>query len=117
MTDLEGIDEEGGWLSLEDFHNAQNVTFLQPTTENENSFNALNESMLYEGDIVYDNTDDIGDNVNFTSDTISEEKYKWTTKNGPFLIVPVAIPQGLSDQDKAQIAKAIWEFRSKTCIK
>jgi hypothetical protein len=73
--------------------------------------------MLFEGDIELDETDDIGDNSESRSDIISNDKYKWTSKEGPFIKVPYTIPDGLLEQQKAQVARAIWEFRWKTCIK
>ena len=73
--------------------------------------------MLFEGDIEMDDTDNLGDDNESFGDFVTQKEYKWNTRLGPFLLLPYTIPQGLSNQDKAQIAKMIWMYRSTTCVK
>lgn len=78
---------------------------------------SFTDDSVFEGDIEIDETDDLGnDNVSL-SDFTTHKEYKWDTKVGPFLKIPFTIPDGLCDQDKAQIARAVQEFRSKTCVR
>ena len=51
------------------------------------------------------------------NDFVTNKDYKWDNRSGPFLKLPYTLPNGLSSYDKAQIARAVWEFRSKTCVK
>ena len=111
------MEDEGGTLTAEDFQNAQNSSFLVPTTRDESIFNNLTDSNLFEGDLEVDNIDDFKNIISSLNDFVTNKDYKWNNRSGPFLKLPYTIPDGLGKYDKAQIARAVWEFRSKTCVK
>ena len=113
----ETSEDESGSLSAVDFQNAQNKSFLEPTTRHESIFNNLTDTNLFEGDIEVDHIDDFENEVFSFNDFVSNNDYKWNNRSGPFLKLPYTLPSGLSTGDKAQIARAVWEFRSKTCVK
>ena len=113
----ETSDDEGGSLSADDFRNAQNISFLEQTIRDESIFNNLTNSNIFEGDIEVDNIEDFGNDFSSLNDFVSNNDYKWNMRSGPFLKLPFTIPSGLSTDDKAQIARVVWEFRSKTCVK
>ena len=113
---IETVDE-GGVLSLLDFQNAQNKTFLEITVDNEFRLNNASNSMIFEGDLLTDESDNLISGNESLHDLITQEDRKWDLRSGPFIIIPYTIPSGLTDQERAEIARAIWELRSKTCIK
>ena len=113
----ETSDDEGGSLSADDFRNAQNISFLEQTIRDESIFNNLTNSNIFEGDIEVDNIEDFENDFSSLNDFVSNNDYKWNMRSGPFLKLPFTIPSGLSTDDKAQIARVVWEFRSKTCVK
>ena len=80
-------------------------------------FNNITDSNIFEGDIEVDNIDDFENDFSSLNDFVTNEDYKWNMRSGPFLKLPFTIPSGLSTDDKAQIARVVWEFRSKTCVK
>ena len=79
-------------------------------SKNEIALNNLSIPGIFEGDIEYDTDHDLGD-------IVSQTVRKWNTKSGPFVIIPYTIPSKLTQKQRVQIAKAIREFRTKTCIK
>jgi hypothetical protein len=97
-------------LDIEDYRNAENPMFVNIATGDELTLNAENGTILFEGDLVFDNNDELADFVASTT-------FKWNTKVEPFLLIPYTFPAGLSVQNKAQIAKTVREFRIKTCVK
>ena len=109
-TDINIPDNEGGTLNIDDYRNAENPSFISVATGDELTLNADNSTLLFEGDLEFENDDELSDFV--TSTTL-----KWNTKVEPFLLIPYTIPAGLSVQNKAQIAKTVREFRIKTCVK
>ena len=113
----ETSDDEGGSLSEDDFRNAQNISLLEQTTRDESIFNNLTNNNIFEGDIEVDNVEDFQNDFSSFNDFVTNESYKWNMRSGPFLKLPFTIPSGLSTEDKAQIARVVWEFRSKTCVK
>ena len=113
----ETSEDESGSLTAIDFQNAQNISFLEPTTRYESIFNNLSDTNLFEGDIEVDHIDDFENDVVSLNDFVTNNDYKWSNRSGPFLKLPFTLPSGLSTVDKAQIARAVWEFRSKTCVK
>ncbi len=110
-------EDEEGILSPQDFHNAQNITFIGVATQNEISFNNLNDSSIFEGDIEVDETDNLRPFNSSLDDIVSQVERIWNTRNGPFVEIPYTIPNGITDHGKAEVARAIFEFRSKTCVK
>ena len=60
---------------------------------------------------------DFENDISSLNDFVTNKDYKWNNRSGPFLKLPYTIPNNLGKYDKAQIARAIWEFRSKTCVK
>jgi hypothetical protein len=109
-TEINIPDNEGGTLDIEDYRNAENPMFVNIATGDELTLNAENGTILFEGDLVFDNNDELADFVASTT-------FKWNTKVEPFLLIPYTFPAGLSVQNKAQIAKTVREFRIKTCVK
>ena len=111
------IIDEGGTLSLLDFQNAQNKTFLDSTAVNEFVLNNASDPKIFQGDILTDESDNFIIGNDSLNDLITQEDRKWDQRSGPFVIIPFTIPSGLIDKERAEIARAIWELRSKTCIK
>ena len=95
---------------MNDFKNAENPSFLDDATEDEFMLNDLDVAMLFEGDIEYDSNEDLPGFGNIAD-------RKWKPKVGPFVQIPYTFPDTTSARDKAEIAKTVKEFRTKTCIK
>ena len=108
-----------GELSAQDFEKAHIMDLIGDSFQNEMSFNNLNDSNLFEGDLETDETDNIGYFNESFSDVIAWKNRTWNTKNGYFLEIPYTIPDNavLTENDTVTIARAIWEFRRRTCIK
>ena len=66
-------------------------------------------SQLFEGDMLLDNYDYIGE-------VITNVNRKWP-KVGEVVIVPFTFPSDASEQQRADIARVVQEFESKTCIR
>ena len=110
---------ENGKLSVQDFQNAHVMELPSDLDSNEMSFNNMSDPSLFEGDLETDETDSLGYFNESFSDVIAWKNRTWDTKNGPFLEIPYTIPDnvGLTETDTTTIARAIWEFRRRTCIK
>ena len=72
---------------------------------------------MFEGDIELDSENDIEIDIDSLGAFVTEQNLKWPSKSEHFLLLPYTIPSNLLEDEKAQIAGAIWEFRKKTCIK
>ena len=110
---------ENGKLSVQDFQNAHVMELPSDLDSNEMSFNNMSDPSLFEGDLETDETDSLGYFNESFSDVIAWKNRTWDTKNGPFLEIPYTIPDNdnLTENDTSTIARAIWEFRRRTCIK
>ena len=108
---------ESGKLSIQDFQNAHLIAQSSDSNSNEMLLNNLNDSHLFEGDMDTDESDNLGYFNGSFSDVVAWKNRTWNTKNGPFLEIPYTLPNGLTDSDSATIARAIWEFRRRTCVK
>ena len=93
------------------------IPYLMPSTNEESLYNNITDINLFEGDIELDSTDDFGNDNSSVRDFVTEKDYKLTNKSGAFLMLPFTLPNGLTKQEKVQIKRATWEFRSKTCVK
>ena len=114
------IDEgEGGKLSASDFKKAHLLSMEHDSPSNEMSFNNLNDSLLFEGDIETDDEDSLGYFNDSLSDATAWKNRTWDYKNGSFVEIPYTLPDNnlLTENDTTTIARAIWEFRRRTCIK
>ena len=107
-----GNDDEGGSLSAEDFENAKHKDFSNEEVHDEDG-----SSSLFEGDIELTTDDrDALDRGIELREVVGGAHRKWPMKNG-VVEVPYTIPSGLSSERKTTIARAIQEFRDKTCIR
>ena len=90
-----------------DYENAKNVTFQRIAK----GFETNNDSDLeiFEGDIILDDYD-------YTGEVTTDVDKKWP-KNGDVVIIPFTFPADASEQERADIARAVQEFESKTCIR
>ena len=96
-------------LSEEDFINADKPQFRREATGGE--INNDTES-VFEGDIMLD-TD--GEDEGF-DDVTTRKDAKWPKLNDT-VTVPYTFPSTASKQDKADIARVVKEFETKTCIR
>ena len=107
-----GDDDEGGSLSLEDFKNAKDMDFSGEGDQDEDG-----SPDRFEGDIDLSHSDknamDTGVKLR---EVVGSASRKWPKRYG-FVKVPYTLPSGLSMKRKADIAKAIIEFETKTCIR
>ena len=110
---------QNGKLTNQDFVRAYLVGDSIPSFESEMSYNNLTDPNIFEGDIDSDETDNLGYFNNSFNDVITWKNRTWNTKNGPFLEIPYTLPDniGLTEEDTTTIARAIWEFRRRTCVK
>ena len=90
-----------------DYRNAQNATFHR--TPKGFEMNNDRSIEIFEGDMLLDNYDYIGE-------VIIDVNRKWP-KVGEVVIVPYTFPFYASEQQRADIARVVQEFESKTCIR
>ena len=64
---------------------------------------------VFEGDIILDDYDYVGE-------VTTDVKKKWP-KSGDVVIIPFTFPADASEQERADIARTVQEFESKTCIR
>ena len=99
--------ELGGRLTQTDYENAKNSTFQRIAK----GFEMNNDSSpnIFEGDIVLDDFDYVGE-------VTTDIERKWP-KSGEFVIIPFTFPPDASEQQRADIARVVREFETKTCIR
>ena len=99
--------ELGGRLTQTDYENAKNFTFQRIAK----GFEMNNDSSpnIFEGDIVLDDFDYVGE-------VTTDIERKWP-KSGEFVIIPFTFPPDASEQQRADIARVVLEFETKTCIR
>ena len=96
-------------MSASDFRNAEDERFYRiPEALNHN---ANNDSEMFEGDILLEEADS-----GYNAQLITDINKKWP-KVGEYVIVPFTFPSTASDQAKADIARMVLEFRTKTCVR
>ena len=69
---------------------------------------------MVEGDIVLYDEEEYQDE--YYSDAVEKTSRLWPKINGE-VIIPYTLPNGVPEDDKAQIKRAIVEFHLKTCIR
>ena len=99
----------GGELTNEDFINANDVQFQRGSFGVE-----VNDDIdaLFEGDIILNEIDVDG----VFDDVTSKAGAKWP-KVDELVNIPYTFPSTATKQDKADIARVVEEFRTKTCIR
>ena len=104
---LQVENEVYGKLTEIDYENANNITFYR-TAE---GFEVNNDSSIdiFEGDMLLDDYDYIGE-------VITDVRKKWP-KLGDIVIVPFTFSSDASEQQRADIAKVVKEFETKTCVR
>ena len=106
-------------MSANDFKKGQLLSLENESPANEMSFNNLNDSLLFEGDIETDHEDSLRYFNDSLSDVTPRKNWTWDYKNGSFLEIPYTLPDNnlLTENDTATIARAILEFRRRTCVR
>ena len=64
---------------------------------------------VFEGDIILDDYD-------YVDEVTTDVKKKWP-KTGDVVIIPFTFPEDASEQERADIARTVQEFQTKTCIR
>ena len=105
----ESDNDYGGELSNEDFANAENPQFARVSKGGEVNYDTND---LYEGDIMITSSDGDGGLDDVT--TIMDKKWP---KINDTVTIPFTFPSSATKQDKADIARVVKEFESKTCIR
>ena len=93
------------------------MTFIGDTTQSETFFNDPNDTSIFEGDIHIDETDNLLPMTGSLNDIVTQVDRIWNTREGACIVIPYTIPQHLTDESKAQVARALYVFRRETCIK
>ena len=117
FTSTYPYEDESGTLSAVDFENAITRSSTAATVNDEWILNNSNDATLFEGDIELESENDIETDDGLLGAFVTEQNLKWPSKSEHFLLLPYTIPSNLLEDEKAQIAGAIWEFRKKTCVK
>ena len=90
-----------GYLTEEDFANAEKDEYLKEPIGDENM-----DPALFEGDMAVDEF----------SSKVAQDYRKWP-KTGSHVIIPIEMKSGLTKEIKAEIARALKEFQNHTCIR
>ena len=93
-------DDEGGFLTPEDFENVGNRTNEDADHDEDGNPD------YFEGDVVNGNEEDRD----------AEFNKKWPMRNGK-VYIPYTIPSNFPSANRAQVANAIAEYEQKTCVR
>ena len=106
-------------MSANDFKKAHFLSLDNESPSKEMSLKNLNATYIFEGDIELENEDSMGYLNGSLSDVTAWKNRTWDYKNGPFTEIPYTLPNNdvLTENDTATIARAILEFRRRTCIR
>ena len=102
---LELDSDQSGRLSSSDYQNAEERRFVRTPTITET--NDANDVDIFEGDIISSDED-------YDLDLTTDENKKWPTI-GQYVVVPFTFPSTATEQEKADIARMVIEFKNKTC--
>ena len=111
------MDEEGS-LDETDFANGDAIDLDTEIPEGENPLrDAIEKGHLFEGDILLnpEQTATIADESEDRSAT-TVPNHKWK-KYGGNVIIPYTITKSYDSQERANIARAITEYRKNTCLR
>ena len=102
---------EDGHLTDENFEDANEIPISNDMDHDEDL-----SSDLFEGDVILNDEERAALEDGIDLREVVQSHKKWSITNG-IVKVPYTFPSGLDRATKAEIAKVIKEFKTKTCIR